>query len=552
LGFFEVSNKKAVTEHKNSSVGERRCAKTAKQQNKKKIIFQVFFFQKKKIRGEKKNTHKQTKHKKKKMAPKTNKRKIQEVDPEESEHESESSASGTSDTSDYEVHVDIVGNDQPVTKASSSSSGQPPAKAARSEPMWKTMFDSIHSDNLGKPEAFGQIGNWMTVYIGYPGNDDGKWFKMTFLLPPGLVATSKEGKGPRLSGLGDLYSNDLSNGDPLRGKRCLNLMFGKLPEDVQRIAPGLSRQHQEFIERIERLTVELNEMYFNREYELSLGGQKFDAGVKVALDNAAMTFAANTPYFGTSFVLLKKPELVQILMANGHDEAEAKEMILNSGATSNDASDEDTDLKALQRILELTKDANEARKKQVIKEEAFKSWVTKARHIGYITGEPGNKIMYLEIQGSSSWPDRAKQAKIQKEKISREDVGNPEHQLLWDAVGDAGPNTEGDIPRYYDAKNKPLLQPGTGKVYNDLVGIRRNGFLREEVLKPGMLVQCSIGMRIAFKKGEPNAGTIKAVAMFGKGITVHYMSEESARLVARDQHVTEDYGFADVPSDFFS
>jgi uncharacterized protein (UPF0335 family) len=526
-----------------------------KQQNsktKKKNHFPSFFFPEKKNPRRKKKHTQTNKHKKKKMAPKTNKRKIQEVDPEESEHESESSASGTSDTSDYEVHVDIVGNDQPVTKASSSSSGQPPAKAARSEPMWKTMFDSIHSDNLGKPEAFGQIGNWMTVYIGYPGNDDGKWFKMTFLLPPGLVATSKEGKGPRLSGLGDLYSSDLSNGDPLRGKRCLNLMFGKLPEDVQRIAPGLSRQHQEFIERIERLTVELNEMYFNREYELSLGGQKFDAGVKVALDNAAMTFAANTPYFGTSFVLLKKPELVQILMANGHDEAEAKEMILNSGATSNDASDEDTDLKALQRILELTKDANEARKKQVIKEEAFKSWVAKARHIGYITGEPGNKIMYLEIQGSSSWPDRAKQAKIQKEKISREDVGNPEHQLLWDAVGDAGPNTEGDIPRYYDAKNKPLLQPGTGKVYNDLVGIRRNGFLREEVLKPGMLVQCSIGMRIAFKKGEPNAGTIKAVAMFGKGITVHYMSEESARLVARDQHVTEDYGFADVPSDFFS
>jgi uncharacterized protein (UPF0335 family) len=519
---------------------------------KTKIIFQVFFFQKKKIRGEraKKKTHTHTNKQGKKMAPKTNKRKIQEVDP---EHESSASASasGTSDTSDYEVEVDVVGDDQPATKAvSSSSSGQPPAKAARTEPMWKTVLDSIHKEHLGKPEAFGQVGNWMTVYIGYPGTDDGKWFKMTFLLPPGLVATSKEGKGPRLSGLGDLYSSDLSNGDPLRGKRCLNLLFGKLPDDVQRIAPDLGRQHQEFIERIERLTVELNQMYFDREYELSLGGQKFDAGVKVALDNAAMTFAANTPYFGTSFVLLKKPELLQILTANGHDEAEAKEMILNSGATSNDASDEDTDLKALQRILELTKDANEARKKQVIKEEAFKAWVAKARHIGYITGEPGNKIMYLEIQGSSSWPDRAKQAKIQKEKITREDVGNPEHQLLWDAVGDAGPNTEGDIPRYYDAKNKPLLQPGTGKAYNDLVGIKRAGFLREEVLKPGMLVQISIGMRIAFKKGEPNAGTIKAVAMFGKGITVHYMSEESARLVARDQHVTEDYGFADVPSDF--
>lgn len=129
--------------------------------------------------------------------------------------------------------------------------------------------------------------------------------------------------------------------------------------------------------------------------------------------------------------------------------------------------------------------------------EAFLEWLGegmegKDRWIGYCRGEGDSETMTISFECNSSWGKRDNDPKPEP----RRDAGNAELQELLDVVGPWGLKSRGNTPRFFGASGNFLVDPHTGRTFNDLYEItEKNCPPADEPLKDGDFVSVELGLR---------------------------------------------------------
>lgn len=443
-------------------------------------------------------------------------------------------SSHSSDTDDIEIDiVDYSDTDskRTIDDVDDVENRDTPVKVPRVEPQWKIDFDNVKPENIGPLGKFGNQGVKVS-YIKHK-NSKGKYVKSVFTAPPGFVTLAeKHTLHPHLAGLG--YSK---TGDMASAKHIISLVWGHpLPDDLKKKSPRLEDEHQEFIAQVQDVTYRWFRMLF--ENELSREPNDYNGDIKARLAQSTTDFNSQYPHWGRNYTLLSKKELMDILTEKGYEKTQANSLINESGVLSNSEPDEFTDDKAIDTIHELTHVFNEQRKEEKIHENAFKSYMSDVYHMGYITEREGRKIMYIQFEAFSSFPDR------EKDPTAMEDVGNYEIQAVLDVVGPWKTRSLINFPEYRGPDGKPLIDPETKKTFNDEMKISKDmdpKFLTKEVLKVGDLVQISFGARLS----DSSQGRSVKPEPYFNSIILHKRSEDAAKIVSEGSASAPDYGFGD-------
>jgi hypothetical protein len=361
----------------------------------------------------------------------------------------------------------------PPLKRGKSTAGPEENGGLETVPQWAIQLTNA-PQALGPRQEFGSNG----VYVRYLSVAAGK--KMEIVTPPAVIKSAK------LSGIGEPPyrrpddSRPPATPDQYNFSLALKFGEGALSPMVQARDPKLAAEHQQFIERMLSLTHELTRACFN------MGDDKVKK--EACIQAAKEQFARNNEGYPSEFSILKKNELVDLLVADGETRDDAMALVRNSGLLERGECDDDSDADARQRIVALSAESSEAKKTAQIDQDAYEAYSNGLRFPGTIEGEPGKRTMTIYLDRKSSYVPRQYPKKLE----ARRDCGNPTLQQVLDLVGAWGPNIKSHVS-YKTAKNMPLRDLETGKTYDELTSLENNPLL--EVVSAGDLASIALGIR---------------------------------------------------------